>query len=212
MVKSLNRKWVPLKWRETSVRIALALSIVVLLACCWTPAAPAEGKAAGLKIGDKAPDFEIAKAGQEKEGAPALKLSDLKGKKNVLVAFYPKAFTPGCTAEMCGFRDDFARFQSADTEVVAVSVDQQSESDRFKQEKGFPFHVVGDPEKKIVTAYGVPLITVPELGHLAKRSVFLIDKTGAIRYIDPAYDVSAGKDALYAALEQIKKAKPSGEQ
>lgn len=191
------------------MRISLALSIVVLLACCWTPAVQAEGKAAGLKVGDKAPDFEIVKAGQEKEGAPALKLSDLKGKKNVLVAFYPKAFTPGCTAEMCGFRDDFARFRSADTEVVAVSVDPQSESDRFKQEKGFPFHVVGDPEKKIVTAYGVPLIDLP-VGQVAKRSVFLIDKTGAIRYIDPAYDVSAGKDALYAAIEKIKKAKPSG--
>lgn len=191
------------------MRIALALSIVVLLACCWTPAAQAEGKAAGLKIGDKAPDFEIVKAGQEKEGAPALKLSDLKRKKNVLVAFYPKAFTPGCTAEMCGFRDDFARFRSADTEVVAVSVDPQSESDRFKQEKGFPFHVVGDPEKKIVTAYGVPLVDLP-VGQVAKRSVFLIDKTSTIRYIDPAYDVSAGKDALYAALERIKKAKPSG--
>lgn len=191
------------------MRIALALSIAVLLACCWTPAAPAEGKAAGLKIGDKAPDFEIVKAGQEKEGAPALKLSDLKGKKNVLVAFYPKAFTPGCTAEMCGFRDDFARFQSADTEVVAVSVAPQSESDRFKQEKGFPFHVVGDLEKKIVTAYGVPLVDLP-VGQVAKRSVFLIGKTGTIRYIDPAYDVSASKDALYAALKQIKKAKPSG--
>jgi thioredoxin-dependent peroxiredoxin len=134
-----------------------------------------------------------------------LKLSDLKGKKNVLVAFYPKAFTPGCTAEMCGFRDDFARFQSADTEVVAVSVDVQSESDRFRKEKQLQFHVVGDPEKKIVNAYGVPLFEVPEIGTLAKRSVFLVDKKGKIRYIDPAYDVKAGKDALYGAIEKVKR-------
>ena len=69
--------------------------------------------------------------------------------------------------------------------------------------------LVGDPEKKIVTAYGVPLVDLP-VGQVAKRSVFLIGKTGTIRYIDPAYDVSASKDALYAALKQIKKAKPSG--
>jgi peroxiredoxin Q/BCP len=77
------------------VLVSVLLSMAGVAVAADTPeAAPI------LKAGDKAPDFEILKAGQEKEGSPALKLSDLQGKKNVLVAFYPKAFTSGCTAQL----------------------------------------------------------------------------------------------------------------
>lgn len=163
----------------------------------------AEDNPVGLKVGDKAPDFEIAKAGQDAAASPAMKLSEFQGKKNVLVTFFPKPFTPGCTTQLCGYRDDFARFEQADTEIVAVSVDPQAENDRFKKEKQFAFHLVGDPEAKIVKSYGVPLIDLPA-GHLAKRSVFLIDKTGVIRYIDPSYDVEKGKGPLYDALVKLQ--------
>jgi peroxiredoxin len=183
----------------------LIITFVAFSALSLTAAAPTPGKSASLRVGDVAPDFTIAEAGKDDPGAPSLKLSDFKGKKNVLVAFYPKAFTPGCTAEMCGFRDDISRFQDAETEVVAVSVDEQAESDRFKKEKGLQFHVVGDPEKKIIDAYKVPLMDIPEKGSLAKRSVFLIDKKGVVRYIDPAYDVRAGKNPLYRAIEDLRK-------
>jgi len=176
-----------------------SFATVCLCVAILAGAAETREKGVTLKVGDNAPDFEIVKPGQLKDGDPGLKLSDWKGKKNVLVAFFPKAFTPGCTAQMCGYRDDFSRFQSADTEVVAVSLDQQAESDRFKKEKQFPFYVVSDPEAKIVNAYGVPLVDLPA-GHVAKRSVFLVDKTGAIRYLDPAYDVEKGKALLYEAL------------
>ena len=181
------------------MKIVTAIALSIALSCLCVPSYAADAPAA-LQIGDKAPDFQIPAA----DGKP-LKVSDFKGKKNVLVAFYPKAFTPGCTTEMCGFRDDFSRFQNADTEVIAVSVDVQTESDRFKKEKQLQFHVVGDPEKKIVNAYGVPLFQAP-VGEVAKRSVFLIDKKGKVRYIDPAYDVKTGKDKLYEAIEQLKKA------
>jgi peroxiredoxin Q/BCP len=181
---------------------------MALLFGWWIVEFTALGQSSVPQVGDKAPDFVILKAGEEKEGAPALKVSDLIGKKNVLVAFFPKAFTPGCTTQLCGYRDDFARFQSADTDIVAVSVDPQAEGDRFKSEKAFPFHVVGDPDAKIVKEYGVPLVDLPA-GHVAKRSVFLIDKAGVIRYIDPAYDVTAGKDPLYDALKKVHDEKPA---
>jgi len=189
--------------KTTAILVGMAL-----IFGCWIIEYSAQVQAATLKVGDKAPDFVILKAGQEKEGAPALKLSDLLGKKNVLVAFFPKAFTPGCTTQLCGYRDDFARFQSADTDIVAVSVDPQAEDDRFKSEKAFPFHVVGDPEAKIVKEYGVPLVDLPA-GHVAKRSVFLVDKAGVISYIDMAYNVNAGRDPLYDALKKLHDEKPA---
>ena len=181
------------------MKTAAAIALSVVLCCVCLPSHAGDAPVA-LKVGDKAPDFQITTAGEK-----PLKLSDFKGKKNVLIAFYPKAFTPGCTTEMCGFRDDFSRLQNADTEVVAVSVDVQTESDRFKKEEQLQFHVVGDPEKKIVNAYGVPLFQAP-VGEVAKRSVFLIDKKGRVRYIDAAYDVNKGKDKLYEAIDHLKKA------
>jgi peroxiredoxin len=187
--------------------IAIPVGMALLFGW-WIVELTALGQGTELRVGDKAPDFEIVKAGQEKEGSPALKLSDFMGKKNVLVAFFPKAFSPGCTTQLCGYRDDFARFQSAETDIVGVSVDPQSEAERFKKEKGFPFQVVGDPDAKIVKAYGVPLVDLP-VGHVAKRSAFLIDKTGVIRYIDLAYDVTAGKDPLYAAIKKLQDEKPA---
>jgi peroxiredoxin Q/BCP len=181
--------------------VLLAGSLVSI--ACGAGAAQAPEKPATLKLGDRAPDFQIAPPGPEKERDPGLRLSDFRGKKNVLVAFYPKPFTPGCTAQMCGYRDDFARFENAGTEVVAVSVDTQAECNRFKDEKQLPFRLVGDLDARIVKAYGVPLLDLP-VGHVAKRSVFLVDKAGVIRYIDLAYDVENGKGPLYEALGKLQ--------
>ncbi|MCX5758821.1 MAG: redoxin domain-containing protein, partial [Candidatus Hydrogenedentes bacterium] len=123
--------------------------------------------------------------------------------KNALIAFYPKAYTPVCTSEMCGFRDDFAHFRDIDTEVVAVSLDKQDKSDQFKHDKELPFNVVGDPEGKIVRAFGVSIVHLP-IGEAAKRSVFLVDKQEAVRYVDAAYDIKSGKESLYKAMEALK--------
>ncbi len=159
----------------------------------------AEEKGTPLKIGDKAPDFVIGGTADK-----PLRLSDLVGKKNALIAFYPKAYTPVCTSEMCGFRDDFSRFRDVDTEVVAVSLDKQAKSDQFKHDKELPFNVLGDPEGKIVRAFGVSIIHVPIVGKAAKRSVFLVDKRGVIRYVDADYSIKSGKDGLYKAMEALK--------
>lgn len=145
-----------------------------------------------LKVGDEAPDFSYPI-----EGKGLLKLSTLRDKKTVLVAFYPKAFTPGCTKQMCGYRDDFEMLTSKDLMVIAVSTDTQEQSDSFRQHFSLPYPVVGDPEAKIVRAYGVDFIG----DQLAKRSVFLLDKKGKVRFVDMDYDLVNDKAALY---EQVK--------
>lgn len=153
-----------------------------------------------LEIGDAAPDFAFP-MGVSKEGKANIKrLRDFRGKQNVLVAFYPKAFTSGCTKQLCGYRDDTEEFEQSDAQIIAVSVDEQEQSDRFRTEHRLPFPVVGDPERKIVRAYGVPASS----SGYATRSVFLIDKQGKIAYIDRAYDVEKGKEPLYKALEKLR--------
>lgn len=158
-----------------------------------------------LKAGDAAPDFDIPEQ-KAVEGAPK-KLSDLKGKKNALVAFYPKADTPGCTKQMCGYRDDIQQIKSANTEVIAISVDQQMDSEKFQEKFKLPFSLVGDPQHKIIEAYGVPLKDFSG-NKFAQRSVFLVDKDGKVRYIDMDYKVGEDKDALY---EQMKALEGGGE-
>ena len=107
-------------------RVSIALCVAMLA----VPCVAFSQDNAKVKVGDAAPDFAIP---QQKavEGAPA-KLSDLKGKKNALIAFYPKADTPGCTKQLCGYRDDIQKLQSANTEVIAISVDQQIDNEKFQ--------------------------------------------------------------------------------
>ena len=154
-----------------------------------------------LKVGDAAPDFTIPEQ-KAITGAPK-KLSDLKGKKNALVAFYPKADTPGCTKQMCGYRDDFAKIQSANTEVIGISVDQQMDSEKFQEKNKLPFALVGDPQHKIIEAYHVPLKDYSG-NKFAQRAVYLVDKEGKIAYIDTDYKVAEDKDALYKAMQALE--------
>lgn len=174
--------------------------------------APPENASAKVKVGDAAPDFDISAAigGEPAADAPK-KLSDLKGKKNVLLAFYPKADTPGCTKQLCGYRDDIETFRSASTEVIAISVDHQSDSDAFKEKHSLPFLVLGDPERKVIEAYGVPLREF-QGNRFAERSVFLIDKEGIVRFIDMKYDLTKDKTALYDAIARLDQAETEKEE
>ena len=102
-----------------------------------------------LKEGDKAPDFTAVTA----NGA-RISLSDYKG-KNVILYFYPRDDTPGCTKEACAFRDDFAAFKSKGAIVLGVSTDSAAVHARFAEKYKLPFNLLPDEEKKIVQAYGV---------------------------------------------------------
>ena len=102
-----------------------------------------------LKKGDKAPEF----SGVDQDGN-AHKLADFKGKK-LVVFFYPKANTPGCTAEACDLRDNFDRFQTNNYAILGVSADSQKDQGKFKNKFEFPFPLLADEDKSVIQAFGV---------------------------------------------------------
>jgi len=134
-----------------------------------------------LKEGDKAPDFSAPTSGGGK-----LSLTELKG-KNVILYFYPKDDTPGCTKEACAFRDHFADFKKKGAVVLGVSVDPVKSHDKFVRKFDLPFTLLADEDKKIVEAYGVwgqkSFMGRKYMG--IHRVTFLIGPDGKIRKIWP---------------------------
>jgi thioredoxin-dependent peroxiredoxin len=102
-----------------------------------------------IQVGDKAPDFTV-----ETDAGETFQLSALKGKRVVLY-FYPKADTPGCTIEACEFRDDRAAFKKKGVEIVGVSPDKSAAQAKFKTKYELPFTLLADAEKSVAQAYGV---------------------------------------------------------
>jgi peroxiredoxin Q/BCP len=128
----------------------------------------------GLKIGDRAPDFTLPSAdGKE------VKLSDFAGKKTIVLYFYPKDETPGCTAEACEFRDNHAQFQKAGAEVVGVSSDSVGSHERFAKHHGLPFTLLSDAGGHVRALYGVK----STFGLFPGRVTFVIDRRGVVRYV-----------------------------
>ena len=126
-----------------------------------------------LHAGDRAPDFELASAA----GNP-VKLSDFAGKKSVVLYFYPKDDTPGCTVEACGFRDAYDVFAEAGAEVIGVSSDSVSSHDHFAKKFHLPMTLLSDPDGAVRAKYGVK----STLGLFPGRVTFVIDKEGVVRH------------------------------
>jgi len=134
-----------------------------------------------LKEGDVAPEFTVATNGGGK-----ISLTDFKG-KNVILYFYPKDDTPGCTKEACAFRDHFADFKKKGAVVLGVSPDSAKSHDKFVEKFKLPFTLLADEDKKIVEAYGVwgekSFMGRKYLG--TYRVTFLIGPAGRIKKIWP---------------------------
>ena len=126
-----------------------------------------------LEIGDKAPAFSLAT-----DGGGKITSASLKG-KNVVLYFYPKDDTPGCTREACSFRDDLAQFGKKNAVVLGVSLDDAASHAAFKDKYKLPFTLLADTDGAICRAYGV---LAPEKSH-ASRWTFLIDPTGAVKKV-----------------------------
>ncbi len=101
-----------------------------------------------LQIGDTAPDFELLT-----DEAVPLRLSDLRGRR-VILFFYPKADTPGCTKQACGFRDQFPRIETAAATVIGLSPDQPKALAKWKAKEQLPYTLVSDPDHEVADAYG----------------------------------------------------------
>ena len=126
-----------------------------------------------LIIGDHAPDFELVNQYGE-----TVKLSDFRGKKPVVVVFYPLSFSGICTGELCEIRDNFAKFEQEDVELLAISVDSKFVQKQFAEHEGYKFSVLADfwPHGAVAQAYGV---FIEEAG-IANRATFVINKDGEL--------------------------------
>jgi peroxiredoxin len=134
-----------------------------------------------LKVGDPAPDFALT----DTEGQ-TVRLSDYRGKKNVVLAFYVLAFTGGWTKELKAYQADIAKFEQSNTQVLGISVDSFAANRRFKQDIGATFPLLSDFKRKAVRDYGI----FDEEGGYGTRATFTVDKDGVIRHIEQ------GKEAI----------------
>jgi peroxiredoxin len=148
-----------------------------------------------LKQGDTAPDFTLYNT-EKKE----VSLSDYKG-KNLVILFFPLAFTSVCTTELCSLRDNMADYAALNAEVVAISVDSLFTLDKFKAEQGLPFPLLSDFNKEVSAAYGSLYENfVLGMKGVSKRSAFVIDKEGKIQYAEVLE--SAGDLPSFDAVKQ----------
>ena len=125
-------------------------------------------------IGDKAPDFELSNQSGSK-----LKLYNLLGTKSIVLFFYPKDNSPGCTREACAFRDSYKVFQEQDAEVIGISSDSEDSHKKFATKHNLPFTLLSDTGGKVRMLYGVP----KTMGLLPGRVTYIIDKQGTVQHM-----------------------------
>jgi peroxiredoxin Q/BCP len=127
-----------------------------------------------VKVGEQAPDFVLPdRTGKQ------VRLSEFRGRKAVVLYFYPKDDTPGCTKESCAFRDSYEDFQDAGAEVIGVSSDSTESHGRFAAKHRLPFTLLADQGGQVRARYGVPAT----LGLLPGRVTFVIDRDGIVRHV-----------------------------
>lgn len=132
---------------------------------------PTKGK---VQVGDRAPDFTLPTLSGKQ-----VSLSEFIGKKDIVLYFYPKDNTPGCTAEACAFRDSYETFKDAGAEVIGVSSDSVESHEQFAKQHRLPFVLLSDAGGAARKLYGVPAT----LGLVPGRVTYVIDKQGIVRYI-----------------------------
>ena len=153
-----------------------------------------------ITIGQAAPEFTLS----DSDNNPVT-LSSLKG-KNVLLLFFPKAFTSVCTKELCGVRDNISRYQSVNATVLGISVDTVNDLARYKEENAYNFQLLSDNSKEVSVAYdSIYYDMTLNTPTVSKRSAFIIDKEGVVRYADVLEDGHQipDFDKINAALDSL---------
>lgn len=169
---------------QTILRCGLALVLFSMAA----------NAAEDVKVGDKAPDFSM-----EGSDGKTYKLSDFKGKKAVVVAWYPKAFTGGCTAECKSFKEKGDALKGMNVAYFTASVDDVKKNTDFSKSLSLDYPILSDPDKTVSKAYGV----LSKLG-FAQRWTFYIDKEGVIREIDKKINTKDAATDVAAKLKKLK--------
>ena len=149
--------------------------------------------------GSEAPDFEL-----RSHRGDTVKLSDFKGKQNVVIAFHPLAFTPVCATQMSSYESDIEKFRSAETAVLGLSIDPQPAKSAWAKELGVSsFDLLSDnyPYGEVARKYGV----FREKDGISERAVFVVDKNGRIAW-SKVYDIpqQPGSSELFAALDGLR--------
>lgn len=151
-----------------------------------------------LKIGDKAPDFSL-----DSDEGRKISLKDLQGKKVVLY-FYPKDDTPGCTKEACSFTENFDRIKKSGAVVLGVSADSVESHKKFKIKYGLNFPLLSDPEREVIKKYDVwkekNMYGKKSMG--VERTTFVIDESGKIGHIFPRVKVEGHTEEVLEKLGQ----------
>jgi thioredoxin-dependent peroxiredoxin len=164
--------------------------------------------AATPEVGKPAPAFDLPAANiksvfPDKKDAKDISLADFKGKKNVVLFFYPKAMTKGCTVESCGFRDRAEKFAALDTVLLGISTDKLDAQEKFVKKEMLTFPLLADPEKTTTKAYGALGVA-----GFASRYTFVIDKTGTLRKVYTKVGVAKHPDEVLDFIkENLTKAK-----
>lgn len=153
-----------------------------------------------LKIGDKAPDFTLLN-----QDGKAISLSDFLGKK-VIVYFYPKDDTPGCTTQACSFRDSYDDFKELDVVVLGISKDSVESHKKFYEKYNLPFNIISDPNLEAIKAYDVwvekKMFGKTTMG--VSRSTFIVDEKGRIEQVfrKASPDKNAEEILFYLKLDK----------
>ena len=150
-----------------------------------------------VEVDNKAPDFTLAT-----DDGGSVTLSKLKG-KSVILYFYPKDDTSGCTAEACGFRDSFPNFRKTDAAVIGISRDSVASHDKFKKKYELPFTLASDEDGKVCEKYGVwvekSMYGRKYMG--IERATFLVDEKGVVRKVWHKVKVPGHVEEVTAALK-----------
>lgn len=155
-----------------------------------------------ITVSQIAPDFTLF----DSEKNP-VKLSDFAGNKNVLILFFPLAFTSVCTKELCGVRDDIAKYSNSNAQVLGISVDSAFTLAKFKEEQGYNFPLLSDFNKEVSIAYDCMYDSFTGMGMkgVSKRAAFVVDKAGIVQYaevLESAGDVP-NFEAIDASLASL---------
>ncbi len=147
-----------------------------------------------LKVGDRIPDFKA-----KTTRGDVFDSCTIIGKKPLVIYFYPKDHTPGCTAQACGFRDQYEVFKDLGAEVIGVSSDSVDSHQKFTQQYRLPFMLLSDEDKKLRSLFGVPSAM---LGLLPGRVTYLVDKNGIVQMV---YNTVFAAKHISRALEALKR-------
>jgi peroxiredoxin (alkyl hydroperoxide reductase subunit C) len=187
--------------------LAFALAACVLALTAASAQAPANAPPPpSVKVGQAAPDFTARylappDANGRRQGT-AVTLSEFKGQKNVVLAFFPAAFSPGCTSEMAKYQEISGQFNSNNTVILGMSVDSPWANAAFAEKLGVRFNILSDARRDISRAYGV----FDEQAAIARRTTFVIDRQGVVQKVFMAQEALDPNSALEvcALLKEVK--------